>query len=49
MYFLHKANGFDIKPKYWKMTPMGHVNKLAPEEILLAVQRRPIKHKSRQI
>ena len=49
MYFLHKINGFDIKPKYWNLTPTGLVIKLAPEGILFAVQRRPIKYKSRQI
>ena len=49
MHFFHKLNGFGIKPKNRNLTPTGQVNKLAPEEILLAVQRRPIKYESRQI
>ena len=49
MYFLHKANDFDIKPKFWNQTPTGLVIKLASEEIIFAVQRRHIKYKNRQI
>ena len=49
MYFLHKINGFDIKPKYWNLTHTGQVNQSAPEGIFFAEQRRPIKYESRQI
>ena len=49
MYFLHKINGFDIKPKYLDLTPTGRVNKLAPDGIPFAVQRRPIIYESWQI
>ena len=49
MYFLHKINGCDIKPKYWTLTHTDHVNQSAPEGIFFAEQRRPIKYESRQI
>ena len=42
MYFLHKINGFDIKPKNRNLTLTGQVDKLALEGIRFAVQRRPI-------